>query len=847
MIHLRSSAFLCGLFLLASSPALAQREPVLKQIKLPHNYYYREMYLPQVTSGPSSVAWSPDGKELVVAMQGSLWAGSVPAAPSRTMNVEQITTGAYDHQPDWSPDGRRIVYASYRSDAVDLWVVDRQTMDAHPLVANGAVNVEPHWSPDGKSIAFVSTSYEGRWHIFLIPIESGMAAGPAVRLTEDRDSGLPRYYYSRFDHYLSPTWSPDSRELILVSNHGKIWGTGGFWRMPATPGAPLRPLYDEETTWKARPAWSPDGRRVVYSSYLGRQWNQLWLMTADGGDPLQLTYGDFDATNPRWSPDGRRIAYISNEGGNTSLWMVDVPGGARTGIEIGKRTYRERVGRLKITVVDAATGRELPARVSVSLPDGRSVAPDDAWRHADDAFDRQERSYEYGYFHNAGTSTLTMPAGDATIEVTHGPEYRVYREKVSVAGDQLTARLVRLDRLVNLRTQGWTSGDLHVHMNYGGNYRATPATLAFQARAEGLNVVENLIVNKEDRIPDVSYFSGRLDPVSRPDLLIAHDQEYHTSVWGHTGLLGLTKHLVLPGYAGYAGTPAASLFPDNSFVAEQGHRQGALFGYVHPFDEYPDPSDTATALTNALPIDAGLGNIDYMEIVGFSDHLTTARVWYQLLNCGFRIPAGAGTDAMTNFASLRGPLGTDRVFVRSPVPLDHSRWLAALKAGKSMATNGPLVSLKANGAEVGQEVKLPAGGGEVRFEVWLRSYVPVDHLQLIGNGEVVADLPLSGDHTAKDTVLTLRVKKSGWYTLRAYADRAIPPVLDLYPFGTTSPIYLTVGGVPPRDQPAAEYFIAWLDRLDQAARASEAWNSEEELQTVLGRIQKAREEFEKRR
>jgi hypothetical protein len=179
-------------------------------------------------------------------------------------------------------------------------------------------------------------------------------------------------------------------------------------------------------------------------------------------------------------------------------------------------------------------------------------------------------------------------------------------------------------------------------------------------------------------------------------------------VWGHTGLLGLTKHLVLPGYAGYAGTPAASLFPDNSFVAEQGHQQGALFGYVHPFDEYPDPSDTATALTNALPIDVGLGDVDYIEVVGFSDHLTTARVWYQLLNCGFRIPAGAGTDAMTNFASLRGPLGTDRVFVRSPVPLDHSRWLAALKAGKTMATNGPLVSLKANGAEVGQEVKLPA-------------------------------------------------------------------------------------------------------------------------------------------
>ena len=66
--------------------------------------------------------------------------------------------------------------------------------------------------------------------------------------------------------------------------------------MRAEPGAPETLVHYEETSWKARPDWSRDGKRVVFSSYLGRQWNQLWLMTAEGGEPFALTYGDFDAT-----------------------------------------------------------------------------------------------------------------------------------------------------------------------------------------------------------------------------------------------------------------------------------------------------------------------------------------------------------------------------------------------------------------------------------------------------------------------------------------------------------------------------------------------------------------------
>ena len=88
----------------------------------------------------------------------------------------------------------------------------------------------------------------------------------------------------------------------------------------------MRLVRKEETNWKAHPDWARDGRGVVYSSYLGRQRNQLWLTTADGGDPFELTYCECDHTRPRWSPDGRRIAFVSNEDGNVSLRVVDDPG-----------------------------------------------------------------------------------------------------------------------------------------------------------------------------------------------------------------------------------------------------------------------------------------------------------------------------------------------------------------------------------------------------------------------------------------------------------------------------------------------------------------------------------------
>ena len=806
------------------------------RIDLPHPYYYNEMYLPQLTAGPSGVTWSPDSKELIYSMAGSLWRQKVDAT-----RAEQLTDGpGYDYQPDWSPDGCCVLYTSEVGGAYELRLLDLRSGRSAQLTDGGAVNLEPRWSPDGRRIVYVSTAFNRHFHLFVAEVH-GATLGEPVRLTAENKSPLPRYYYSAYDHEINPTWTRDGQSVLFVSNRGRIHGTGGLWLMPAVPGAQARELHYEETNWGARPEFSPDGQRIVYSSYLGRNSLQLWLMPGDGGEPFPLTYGDWDETAARWSPDGRHIAYVSNRDGTPQLRLLQMPGGSSRQLAVTERQRLAPWGVLHLAVRDEH-GTPTPARVVVLDGKGRFRAPQAAWTHHAE-FDRNEHPFEARYFHTAGDEDIELPAGTVRIEVMKGLARAPLQRSVQVAAGQTTQLTMVLPARAwpDVPGRHWVSADVHVHMNYGGHYRNTPAHLALQAQAEELDIVENLIVNKEQRIPDIAYSGQGVDPASTAAALVVHGQEFHTSYWGHLGLLGLRGQVLLPGYAGYPNTAAASLVPSNADVADLAHAQGALVGYVHPFEAEPQPL-TRPEHTDAdeLPVDVALGKVDYMEILGFSDHQATAGVWYRLLNLGFRIPAAGGTDAMADYASLRGPVGLNRVYASvADGPLDSGAWLESLRHGRTFATNGPLLDVSIGGEPIGATLQL-GSAAQVPFTARLRSIVPIEHAQLVCNGQVERELRLDAQRRSLAVSGTVPLRRSGWCLLRAFSAKAEYPILDNFVYATTSPIYVTVAGAPLRATQDARFFEAWIDHLLQVTAAYPDWNSPAEKQRVLEQMRRAR-------
>ena len=133
----------------------------------------------------------------------------------------------------------------------------------------------------------------------------------------------------------------------------------------------------------------------------------------------------------------------------------------------------------------------------------------------------------------------------------------------------------------------------------------------------------------------------------------------------------------------------------------------------------------------------------------------------------------------------------------------------------------------------------------------MQSLVAIDHLEVVHNGKVVQTLEKSLEmNTARNAAQfsgQLKLSTSGWVVLRAWNEDSSPDIFDRFPFATTNPVFVEVGGQALRSAADADYFLRWIARVREQTVANTAYNTAAEREAVLSSIDAAAAVFEKRK
>jgi hypothetical protein len=253
---------------------------------------------------------------------------------------------------------------------------------------------------------------------------------------------------------------------------------------------------------------------------------------------------------------------------------------------------------------------------------------------------------------------------------------------------------------------------------------------------------------------------------------------------------------VEPLYTGTPRTPFPDDYPPNYNQAKAARAQGGAVTYAHP--GYSAAIDNFSA--RELPVDLALGEVDAMDVMSNNPEEFAMENWYRLLNCGFRLAISAGTDSFTNVADHYVP-GGHRVYVHTGA-LTYDKWIAGYKQGRSFATNGPMIFLKVNGKEPGDEISLPAGRHRLRVSVEMQSPVSKeDRLELIVNGQ------------ARPVSKEIEIDRGSWIAARVMGPWRRSILNDTAAFAHTSPVYVRVGGQLARSPADARFWAEWIDQV----------------------------------
>lgn len=454
------------------------------------------------------------------------------------------------------------------------------------------------------------------------------------------------------------------------------------------------------------------------------------------------------------------------------------------------------------------------------------------------------------YFYAYDSFVLNLPSGRTRLRLSGGLEVLPLEVFLDITGAQTVT--LSPQRWVDMGARRWFSGDSHVHLHTGGPLRVTIEEALIAAQAEGVNYV-NLCVsnNVGDDIRDADLITGTPHPISDARHLLVFGEEMRSMIYGHMQFFGIQR-LVEPQYTGFDNTPNDLDFPANYTMAKEATEQGGLVTYGHPmFVGEPLPYGADLTAPNAaareLPIDAILGVAHAIDLMSYnSDETLSTELWYRLLNCGIRLAASVGTDALLDQDT--NPLGGDRVYVKSTGELSMDNWLDGLRQGRSFVTNGPMLSLQVNGQGPGSTLEVQAGE-DVIIQGSVESHLPFTAVELIVDGNVTwaqTELTASGGIPQVYHFSTTQgVDASSWIALRVRGPNH-PTLFDGPLWAHTSPVFVHADALPIRSADDAAYFVDWIDQLLRVVQTRDRYPSRRDRESVEAIFRLARQRFQER-
>jgi hypothetical protein len=453
--------------------------------------------------------------------------------------------------------------------------------------------------------------------------------------------------------------------------------------------------------------------------------------------------------------------------------------------------------RLEIAV-DDADGNPIPCRIHLINQEGvaQRVNGQPFW---------------HDHFVSSGRTTTSLPPGKYRVAIERGPEYRRWNGTLDVHIADINTLKVRLDRIANLRSAGWYSGDLHVHR---------PVDQIEQLmRAEDLDFApvitwwNNRNLWEEQKIP--AEVTRRFDG-HRMYMVMAGEDEREGGALLYFGLKSpldiKTDDRELPSPMQFVASakmqnPDVWIDIEKPFwwdvpvwlASGQMSSIGIANNHMCRSQMYTDEAWGKPRDANRLPAPRGNG-------------FWTQEIYYHMLNSGLRLPPSAGSAS----GVLPNPVGYNRVYVHLEEPFTREAWFRGLSRGRSFVTNGPLLLVTVDGQDPGATITLqPGESRSLKLELELISQDQISQLEVIQNGEVAHTIQCSDELTQHHT-FKLSVNEPGWFLVRAIAD-----VENTFRFASTAPWFVDVPGAGNRiSRRSAQFFLDWANERIERVKSN---------------------------